>query len=206
MPSPTGRAKLGATTHTDTGPHGWGHPLNVLAERGNQGRELGPEQQRWVRGTALWARGWSSQMPPTYLCMHTDVHTRTQAHAKPAHSIPPWKPWDEAPGTSLDPICSVIIQRPNSLCRDGASPGDSSAGQQGLAAPGAGCRQGPQAGGGQGTPTAMPAQAPSHCWGEPWAAPGRSRQCCLSQIRAPQLLVRPPTGSHPGTISPARVE
>lgn len=51
-------------------------------------------------------------MPLTYLCMHTDMHTRVRAHAKPAHSIPPWKPWDEAPGTSLDPICSVIIQRP----------------------------------------------------------------------------------------------
>lgn len=73
--SPMGRDKAGAAAHTDRGPHGLGHPLNVLAERRDRGRELGPEQQRWARGTARWAR-----VLLTYLCTNTDAHAHGYTH------------------------------------------------------------------------------------------------------------------------------
>ena len=36
----------------------------------------------------------------------------THVYTKPVRPIPPGEPWDEAPGTSPNPICSAIIQGP----------------------------------------------------------------------------------------------
>lgn len=44
--------------------------------------------------------------------LHTHIHAHMHAHAKPACPIPPKEPWDEAPGTSPDPVCSIITQTP----------------------------------------------------------------------------------------------
>lgn len=46
FPAPQVEPSQGATAPDDGGLHGLGHPPNVLAERREQGREIGPEQQR----------------------------------------------------------------------------------------------------------------------------------------------------------------
>lgn len=143
-------------------------------------------------------KGLVPSLPLIYLCTHADMHTHTHAHTwihtyahgythtpsllAPSHS--------ESPGTRLLALVPTPFAPPSSRDQflasgwswnqhwgqqhrvDSAGRGAGSTSGWVHTAP---CRQGPQAGGGQCSPTGMPTKAPSITgvsWGQPRAGAG----------------------------------